>query len=351
MEPPFSLNTIFPNEGNSGDIVSLEGRFPPQGRFSIIFGVHRISPALYFEKRIQCYVPPGNPGQNVSVFIEYIGQLSESRDFHYKIANKHDFLSNVKETKRLMNKRKREVGNCPSPEQKSKIQRAEKELGTLEHVLQNPKMYPIIENLQIEQKLQNLRQLLSETGIEGGQYGSNIPVGNELSSSSKKMPLTVSNNESAIEKARPRKGSLFKLFWLNISDEKSNTSEKSSIPHVSEDLEDMFSLKWIENAVQFVMQKAQTSPKAYINKLFENDAIKQEYANKLLSTKLSPILWDFNFQELPGPILLTINDKVEYENNSNSTILAQHKVNLFSDQIRFSLNVMQLFSKKKQTNL
>lgn len=85
----YELTKIFINKGNEGDIISLDGYFPPQGQFKIIFGIHKIDPLLWFQSRLQCLVPMGTPGKSVSVFIICDnGMITDSLTFTYNSKRK-----------------------------------------------------------------------------------------------------------------------------------------------------------------------------------------------------------------------------------------------------------------------
>lgn len=284
-------------------------------------------------------------GQNISVFIVYDnGMTSEAQNFHYLPSNNpqnSDLLNKVKNTKKRAKKRKIELGNSINPEKQSKLKRIENELDVFELILKNSRMYELINNMQIEKKLENLRNMLNEIGINQGEYGSNFPTF---------MTISNNNENNIIPSPRPRKNSILALFEKGLNllsfDTRKNQQIIESIPqswiHISERLEDLINLNWMEKVLHFAVKKVQTSPQSFINKIFENKAIKQEYMNKLVSNKSSPIYWNFNFQEIPGPIQLKINNDVVYENTSRDLILTQQKIETLSDTISLIFNVINL---------
>lgn len=66
-ERPYMFSSIYPSEGVKGDVVCFKGLFPE--KCEIVFGIHKLKPALYSQTFLQCVVPEGSPGQSVCVLV------------------------------------------------------------------------------------------------------------------------------------------------------------------------------------------------------------------------------------------------------------------------------------------
>lgn len=165
MHARYCFDAIIPNEGREGDVITLEGEFPPKYKMKVIFGDCHIQPSLCFSKRLQCIVPKGRLGSNVPVFVIFKDSgLYQLQNFHYKAPNTQysEIYFQLKITKEKAKKIKMKMEDSLDEKLHSKFQRLEGELEIYEIMLNNSKMYEIIPALQLDKKLETFENFLKE---------------------------------------------------------------------------------------------------------------------------------------------------------------------------------------------